>query len=799
MAQISQSKYDQAVAGVWKAKTDAYLKKNNITVKRSGVKKGIKKTVTPFWEVVAETGYDINSGWAGRVVSVYEASQPWFSIEKTIAADKAAAEARWDNHDVDVATDTNLPDNAKIGSQITDSQRSEAKRAAAARRKAARLKRQYNAAVKKAGWSENLLSLAEKRYGVNSAQYRSIKGKVNKYEWGPKVATFRENPTKKKVKAVNENKWLSPDQYNALLKKYGDIQWVISATKNQFGKNSSQAKKIETLLNNFSGDNTKKKIRENKIITDSNLKSPDEVIEWVGQSDYKGNSIVDYLKSINKVSSFSARAKLAKGIWIQWYIWSAAQNKQILDRLRNRKPWESIDNIITNSKVDSGELPESSREDQVNPDFPEESDTIADEELTTEEDTPKIKASEENIEALKKLRLSWKTDEVLLKRVEDKFGKDSEQYKKLKAFMSANPLADSTEWVDSDLLDSTKEELDESQINALEAAKDENIAQTAEDFINAAEVISANNEELQSFYKDMAVELKQFIEDNRARRVKASERAKDSELNKVVGQIRATLARRWVEIGNIPPEQLIAMSGELWAEAMRKINEATTEMEDSVAELTQRKTAEINKLVEQGLIKQGEADASIEQMRELKNKMIADIKSNFVSNTFKITQASVADADQNRAQALNTVSTFVTQLGISGAAQGVMEDYLDSADSVEALENMITDLNDTNSRLFKAVDDAAKAAQLAAEFKAKIEIMKATKNTSSGSNSWAGTTRKIGEATMRSLIAEGVPNASSYSTYGQLESAMNADPDLKAQVTAAISKANAISVSGSDS
>jgi hypothetical protein len=49
-------------------------------------------------------------------------------------------------------------------------------------------------------------------------------------------------------------------------------------------------------------------------------------------------------------------------------------------------------------------------------------------------------------------------------------------------------------------------------------------------------------------------------------------------------------------------------------------------------------------------------------MRQLKEKMISDIKSNFVSNAFKITQASISDADKNKAEALNTISTFVTQL-----------------------------------------------------------------------------------------------------------------------------------------
>ena len=790
MAQTTQAKYDAAVKKYWKAKVDATMAKNNVTIKQEE-----KKTPTTFQKAKVGTveNNDPNAGRTGTISG-------WHTEEqlKPLLPHVGRADGNYTPEEIaqNKAADARDAENAAI----------------AARRREARLKRQYQAASKKAWWSENLLRVAAKKYWVNSSQYRAVKRKVNKYE--KPVSTVKENVAKTKAKPISTKNWLTSTQYNALVRKYGDIQWVVTAAKNQYGKNSSQAKKVEALLNNYVWWVVKPKtIRETAVITDASLKSPDAIIKWVEQSDYKWNSVVDYLKSINQKSSFSARAKLAKDLWMQGYTGSVTQNADLLNKVRNRKPWESIDNLITNSKVDRWELPESQREwwvsaeDQAEFDRQQEAwdQRLRDQWIDPETWEPfedkktedkKIKASEKNLEALKKLRLSGRTDKDLLKRVENKFWKDSEEYRKLKKFMEENPLADSTEWIDSWLLEKTKEELDKAQIDALEAARDENIAKTAENFIKWSEVIAWNNEELQKFYKDMAVELQTFIVDNRTRREAALQRTKDSELNKVVGQIRATLARRWVKIGNIPPEQLIAMSGELWAEAMRRINEATTEMENAVADLTERKTAEINKLVETWLIKQGEADASIEQMRQLKEKMIADIKANFVTNTFKITQAAVADADTNKAETLNTISTFVTQLWISWAAQWVMEEYLDASDSVEALENMISDLNDVNSRLFKAVDDAAKAAQLSAEFKAKIELMKATK--SSSSSSWASTTRKIGEATMRALLAEWVPNASGYTTYWELEAAMNANPELKEKITTAISKANAINVSDSD-
>lgn len=761
MATTTQAKYDAAVKKYWKAKTDAVMKKNNVTIKD------------------AKTWYDTESWWVWRV------SQYDFLKDK-YWEDAASSWAAPSQKAIDPTNTAALEASKQEVSSFVDRQKAADAARARARRKARRLKKQYKLASKKAGGSENLLRVAERKYWVNSKEYRAVKAKVNKYE--KPVSTVKEVTKKEDTTPISSKKWLTTSQYNALLKKYWDAAWVIAAAKAQFWANSSQVKKVQDLLSDFTKTRDVKKVRENIVITDATIKDAWDSFKWIDPTETEAAVFA---------KNWKQRVPVAEKFWIKNYTWTASQN--ILLRKKLRKAKKETD--LEKTQRESGITPEKQAEfDKQQAEWdqklrnkwidPETWETIA------KKDTEKkIKTNEKNLKALKKLRLSDQTDTDLLKRIEGRFGKDSPEYRKLKAFMKENPLADSTEWVDSELLEKSKEELDKAQIDSLEAARDENIANTAENFIKWSEVIAGNNEELQTFYKNMATELKTFIEENKKRRQKALQRTKDSELNRVVGQIRATLARRWVRIGNIPPEQLIAMSGELWAEAMRRIDAATTEMENAVAELTERKTAEINKLMEQWLIKQGEADASIEQMRQLKNKMIADIKANFVANTFKITQAAIADADKNKAETLNTISTFVTQLGISWAAQWVMENYLDAADSIEALENMIRDLNDTNSELFKAVDDAAKAAQLSAEFKAKIELMKATK--SSSSSSWS-TTRKIGEATMRALLAEWVPNASGYTTYWELEAAMNANPELKEKITTAISKANAISVSDSD-
>jgi len=225
----------------------------------------------------------------------------------------------------------------------------------------------------------------------------------------------------------------------------------------------------------------------------------------------------------------------------------------------------------------------------------------------------------------------------------------------------------------------------------------------------------------------MEATLKWVIKKNTLMEQNALARTKNTELNRVVGQIRATLARRWINIANIAPEQLIAMSGELWARAMEKINQATTQMEKNISALTEHNSEEISKYLEQWLIKQTQADKSIEQMRQLKEKMISDIKDSYIANTFKIAETNNANTLTTKSQTINTVSTFIDQLWIVGTAKKVMNNYINSANPTDALHSMITDLNNPSSELYKSVKTAAERQILAAKFQAKIDLLKATR------------------------------------------------------------------------
>lgn len=651
--------------------------------------------------------------------------------------------------------------------EIAQNRKADAADAARRRRAERKRKQRFQSLVKKWGGSENVLKKAEKKFWVNSSQYRKIRNEIKRYEWSEsKVRTIK---TQKDTGKIDTKKGLTQDQFNKLITKFWDTAWVNAAIESKFWKNSSQARRVKNLLNKFDKPTTKK-VRENiSTITDVSKADIWDEFAWAIETEeakptFKWNSIVDFLKSENQNSSFSNRAKLAKEAGIEDYRGTSSQNTTLLNSLRNKKVVE--DQKKSEEKIESTEEKTESTEQKTTP-----------WKLKTQETE---KQRTKTLDALAKRRLGWETDADILKKVEDRYGADSEEYRKLKDFINANPEKKWDEEIDSSLLDQTKEELEKGQIDALEDIKDDNISTTAENFIKGSDVISQNNKNLQDFYVTMADDLRTFLKTAEKNKRAALAKTKSSRLNQVVGQIRATLARRGVDIGKIAPEQLIAMAGQLWADAMEDINDAITETENSIIELTQNSTNQINALKEKWLIKQGEADASIEQMRQLKEKMISDIRANFVSNAFKISRASVADKDQNKAEVLNTISTFVSQLGISGTAQGIMENFLDAWDSVEALQNMIQDLNDTESELYKAVADVEKSNQLAAEFKAKIELLKATKTPKA---SWSSTPKIEYSSTIKNILLAHWIDPNDYPTNADLLRLQESNPWIADDIT----------------
>jgi len=136
MAQTTQAKYDAAVKKYWQARIDAAMKKKNITIKSDLKSVNIKQELPQL-----KTTEILTDPVTRQKVEV----EQW---TKEAAATKKALAEKWSKAQ------------AALDQQTSDRRRAKAR--------ARRLKRQYESSARKAGWSENLLRVAEKKYWVNS-------------------------------------------------------------------------------------------------------------------------------------------------------------------------------------------------------------------------------------------------------------------------------------------------------------------------------------------------------------------------------------------------------------------------------------------------------------------------------------------------------------------------------------------------------------------------------------------------------------------------------------------------------
>ena len=482
--------------------------------------------------------------------------------------------------------------------------------------------------------------------------------------------------------------WKSPER-QAVAKKFGINNYTWTKAQNLILK-----KKIQEYQKTWSKDINK--ILGNKITTIT----PDKAFS------YKWNS--------------PERQAVAKKFGINNYTWTKAQNLILKKKIQeyqkgaNKSTFSSIlPSRITWKKSNSNLNSNSNSNSSPSP-------------------SSNSSSNKQNLEELKKLRLKWLSDQDILNRAK-KAWYSAEKISKIQAFLSGNPLRAWDEKLNSNIIDKTKEDIAKKKVDVLEENRDYNIAKTAEDYLKASNIEKTNNKSLQDFYKNIQKDLKKVIDNNTKLYNLTLKNTKQSNLNRVAGQVRAALARRWIKVSEIPLEQLLALSGQFGWQAITNINNAILKTTKAINEMTAKNMDKINWYKEKWLLKQYEADKEIERLRELKEKLISSIKWNYINNVFKI-----ADTEKNRqtnekAKIINSILKIWTQIGLQSDQLWLLRQYLDSKDTVSAIQKLIEDLNDKNSDISKAIADNKKKEELKAQLEQQLKLKLAY---AKGSWSW---------------------------------------------------------------
>ena len=196
-------------------------------------------------------------------------------------------------------------------------------------------------------------------------------------------------------------------------------------------------------------------------------------------------------------------------------------------------------------------------------------------------------------------------------------------------------------------------------------------------------------------------------------------------LNQVQGDLRRALLARGVDISKIPPEQLIALSGTIGAQAFSDISAAKEKATTAIETARQNKVAKVRQLKAQKLL----SDSQYEQTLADINSKTASLKNNldlkFAETVFGLGTQQRTEAKTDKQNAIQNAIATAQGLGIKGSQFGVVTEFLNKATSAESISAMVSALNDPNSAIYTILKSNEDAAKKAAQFENQIKLMEA--------------------------------------------------------------------------
>ncbi len=361
-----------------------------------------------------------------------------------------------------------------------------------------------------------------------------------------------------------------------------------------------------------------------------------------------------------------------------------------------------------------------------------------------------------NLSSLNKLLEQWYSVEQIKTQLAKKYGINSPEYGKALQYINTNTEnkakteasnKDITKDITSDVLWKSKDEITQTKAKTLETFKTDDLNKTWENFTKSSDILKSNNASLLNLYwinADWTIntENKQWLAYQIEQRRKEYEDLQNKEFSKlkstkyqsILWNIRSQLASRWVDVSKVPPEQLIALSDRIWQAAVTDVYNAKEKVINNIQAYNDNAINQINLLREKWLVSTNEANKQIEALRQAAEWQISTINKEYVNSMLWLAEWKANEAEANKANVLNTITTLWTQLWLSGTSLWVLNSYVWRYNTPqEAYQVILNDLSNTNSQLYKSLKSQEEAAAAQQAFKNQLEQLKISSSWSSGS------------------------------------------------------------------
>lgn len=221
-------------------------------------------------------------------------------------------------------------------------------------------------------------------------------------------------------------------------------------------------------------------------------------------------------------------------------------------------------------------------------------------------------------------------------------------------------------------------------------------------------------------------------------------------LNQVQGDLRQVLISRGVDISKVTPEQLIALSGTVGANAFGDISAAKTKATNAIDQARQTALAKIAQLKANKVLNDSQYSTAIADINSKTAAQKNNLDLKLAELKFGINTNKAAETKTDQQNAVQNILSTAQSIGVTGSQLGIVQKFIANAKTTpDALNAFLTELQNPESTLYttlKSSEDAAvKQAQFANQLKqyeAETDRIKADASMTSANrprSSWSTT------------------------------------------------------------
>lgn len=246
-----------------------------------------------------------------------------------------------------------------------------------------------------------------------------------------------------------------------------------------------------------------------------------------------------------------------------------------------------------------------------------------------------------------------------------------------------------------------------------------------QDKASLLETKAKNQETIKKYFEDSVNEEQSYYDEYEAEQNRLLSEWESTQLNQVRSQIYQALAARGIDISRLPPEQLIALSGEVGTRAFANIFQMKEGVKNRILAASRDKLNKINDLRNRQTINDAEYNEAVQAINSQAKLQANQIDTQFAQTILGAQNQLISLREKATVSNATLAQSLGKELGLSAEQVGIINKLIDpnktAAENQTAILKMTQDPNSELSKA-QAENKAALAAAAMNEYTSKYNL-----------------------------------------------------------------------------